>query len=67
MQSTEIIINDSDTPEEVAIKTVLLNLGNPDLKRKLEKLKITYSLVKKGLHTVYVLRGKKIGKIEIQI
>ena len=37
MQTTEIIINDSDTPEEVAIKTVLLNLGNPDLKRKLEK------------------------------
>ncbi len=67
MQSTEIIINDSDTPEEVAIKTVLLNLGNPDLKRKLEKLKITYSLVKKGLHTAYVLRGKTIGKIEIQI
>ena len=67
MQTTEIIINDTDTPEEVAIKTVLLNLGNPDLKRKLEKLKITYSLVKKGLHTVYVLRGKTIGKIEIQI
>lgn len=67
MQSNEIIIHDSDTPEEVAIKTVMLNLGNPDLKRKLEKLKITYSIVKKGLNTVYVLRGKKIGKIEIQI
>jgi len=67
MQTTEIIINDSDTPEEVAIKTVLLNLGNPDLKTKLEKIKVTYSILKKGLHTVYVLRGKKIGKIEIQI
>lgn len=67
MQTTEIIINDSDTPEEVAIKTVLLNLGNPDLKTKLEKIKVTYSILKKGLHTVYVLRCKKIGKIEIQI
>jgi hypothetical protein len=67
MRTDEIIINDYDSPEEVAIKTVLLNLGNPDLKRKLDKLKVTYSIVKKELHTVYVLRGKTIGKIEIQI
>jgi len=67
MRPDEIIINDYDSPEEVAIKTTLLNLGNPDLKTKLEKIKVTYSILKKGLHTVYVLRGKTIGKIEIQI
>jgi len=31
------------------------------------KLIAEFMANKKGLHAVYVLRGKKIGKIEIQI
>ena len=67
MSIENIIFEDTDTLEQQATKTVLLNAGNNDLKKQMERLKINYSKVQRGFKTIYVLRHKDFtnGRIEV--
>lgn len=67
MSIENIIFEDTDTLEQKATKTVLLNAGNNDLKKQMERLKINYSKVQRGFKTIYVLRHKDFtnGRIEV--
>lgn len=65
MSTDKIIIEGNETAKELAIKTTLLYAGSSDLKKQLEKLKITYSKITRGFKTIYVLRGSVIGRVEV--
>lgn len=63
----EIVFEELDTPQTIAIKTVNLWVGTSELKPQLAKLGIDYVKVQRGLKVVYILRGKQIGKLEITL
>ncbi len=63
----EIIFEDIDSPQQTAIKTVQLWCGTSELKPQLKKLGIDYVKCNKGVHVVYILRGKEIGRIEVKL
>ena len=67
MSIDSIVFDDNNTLEQQATKTVLLNAGNNDLKKQMERLKINYSKVQRGFKTIYVLRHKDFtnGRIEV--
>lgn len=67
MSIENIIFEETDNFEQIAIKTVLLNAGNSDLKKQMERLKINYSKVERGSKTIYVLRHKDFtnGRVEV--
>jgi len=69
MSIENIIFEESDTLEQKATKTVLLNAGNNDLKKQMERLKINYSKIERGLKTIFILRHKDFtnGKIEVTL
>lgn len=58
MSIENIIFEDTDTFEQIATKTVLLNAGTSELKTQMNKLKINYSKVMKGNRVTFVLRHK---------
>lgn len=63
-----IVFEDCDTLTQTLTKIVYLNAGSFRLKTELNKLKVGYSKVVRGAHTVYILRGKGItDKIEIKL
>ena len=58
MSIENIIFEETDTFEQIATKTVLLNAGTSELKTQMNKLKINYSKVMKGNRVTFVLRHK---------
>lgn len=58
MENLEIVFEDLDSPQTIAIKTVGLWVGSNELKPKLEKLGVSYTKIQKGLLTFYCLRSK---------
>ena len=69
MSIENIVIEETDNFEQIAIKTVLLNAGTSELKTQMNKLKINYSKVMKGNKVTFVLRHKdfKSGRIVVTL
>lgn len=69
MSIENIIIEETDTFEQIAIKTVLLNAGTSELKTQMDKLKINYSKVMKNNKVTFVLRHEKLtdGRIIVTL
>lgn len=69
MSIENIIFEDTDTFEQIATKTVLLNAGTSELKTQMDKLKINYSKVMKGNKVTFVLRHKdfKNGRVIVTL
>lgn len=67
MELNDIVFLEEDNDTTTAIKTVNLWVGTSELKPQLAKLGIDYVKVQRGLKVVYILRGKKIGKLEITL
>ena len=69
MSIDNIIFDETDNFEQIAIKTVLLNAGTSELKTQMEKLKINYSKVMKRNKVQFVLRHKdfKNGRIVVTL
>lgn len=65
--SNEIIINETDSLKDKATKTVLIFAGSCELKKQMRKLKVDYTKVQRGFNTLYVLRHKKFGRIEVKL
>lgn len=67
MPIENIIFEETDNFEQIAVKTVFLNAGTSELKTQMEKLKINYSKVMKGNKVTFVLRHKDFtnGRIEV--
>ena len=65
MSIENIIFEETDSVQEVAIKTCLLYAGTTELTNQLKKLGITHTKVSRGAKTIFVLRGAKIGRLEI--
>lgn len=63
----EIIINDNDTLKDRAIKTVQIFAGSSELKNQMKRLKVDYTKVQRGFNTMYVLRHKNFGRIEVKL
>lgn len=69
MSIENIIFEDTDNFEQIAIKTVLLNAGTSELKTQMNKLKINYSKVVKNNRVQFVLRHKDFenGRIVVTL
>lgn len=67
MATNEIIINDNDTLKDRATKTVHIFAGSSELKNQMKRLKVDYTKVQRGFNTLYVLRHKKFGRVEVKL
>ena len=67
MSIENIIFEDSDNAQTIAIKTCLLYAGTTELTNQLKKLGVTHTKVQKGGIVKYVLRGKSIGRVEVRL
>jgi len=65
--SNEIIINETDSLKDKAIKTVLIFAGSHELKKQMRKLKVDYTKVQRGFNTFFVLRNKEFGRVEVKL
>ena len=67
MSIENIIFEETDSVQEIAIKTCLLYAGTTELTNQLKKLGVTHTKVNRGAKTIFVLRGAKIGRLEITL
>ena len=67
MSIENIIFEETDSVQEIAIKTCLLYAGTTELTNQLKKLGVTHTKVQKGRIVKYVLRGAKIGRLEVTL
>lgn len=67
MSIDNIIIEDTDSLKETAIKTVLLFAGSSELSKQMKRLKVEYTKVTKGALTKFVLRNREFGRIEVKL
>ena len=69
MSIENIIFEETDTFEQIATKTVLLNAGTSELKTQMQKLKINYSKVVKNDRVQFILRHQdfKNGRIVVTL
>jgi hypothetical protein len=67
MSIENITFESSDTFEQTAIKTVLLNAGSSNLKKQMERLKINYSKIERGRKIIYVLRHKDFINEKVEV
>lgn len=63
----EIIIEETDSLQKVAEKTVLLHAGSNALKEEMKKLGVDYTKVVRGLLTFYSLRHKSFGHVKVKL
>ena len=62
-----IVFLKEDTFKDTLIKTVQIWAGTHRLKIELAKHKIDYVKVERGATVKYILRGAKIGRIEVKL
>ena len=69
MSIENIVFEANDTLEQLATKTALLYSGSTELKKQMERLKVSYTKVERGFKTIYVLRHKDFtnGRIEVTL
>lgn len=67
MELDNIVFEDCDNDATIAIKTLNLFVGTSDLKPKLKKLGVDYVKINRGVHVIYILTGRSIGRIEIKL
>ena len=60
-----IIFQNIDTAQDIAIKTALIFAGSTELKTKMKRLKVNYTKVNRGFKTIYVLRSKEFARCEV--
>lgn len=62
-----IVFLKEDTFKDTLIKTVQIWAGTHRLKTELAKHRIDYVKIERGATVKYILRGAKIGRIEIKL
>ena len=67
MCTENIVFENIDTPKEIAIKTALIFAGSTELKKQMSRLNVEYTKVQRGFKTVYVLRSKSFGRVEVTL
>lgn len=65
MSIENIIFESIDTPQETIKKIVLIYAGSSELSKQMKRLKVTYVKVERGAQTKYIVRGAKVGRIEV--
>jgi hypothetical protein len=65
MSIENITFEQIDTLKETAIKTALIFAGSTELKKQMQRLKIKHTKVQRGFKTIYVLRSKDFGRVEV--
>ena len=60
-----IIIEETDSKKEKAIKTALIYAGSSELTNQLAKIGVTHTKVIKGVKTKYILRSKDFERTEV--
>ena len=65
MSIENITFEPIDSKKDTAVKTCLIYAGTTELKKQLNRLKVEYTKVNRGFKTIYVLRSKDFGRIEV--
>ena len=63
MSIENITFENIDTPKE----TALIFAGSTELKKQMQRLKVNYTKVQRGFKTIYVLRSKDFGRVEVTL
>jgi len=67
MSIENITFENIDTPQQTAIKTALIYAGSTELKKQMKRLNVQHTKVQRGFKTIYVLRSKDFGKVEVTL
>ena len=67
MSIENITFEQIDTPKDIAVKTALIFAGSTELKKQMQRLKVNYTKVQRGFKTIYVLRSKDFGRVEVTL
>lgn len=67
MNIENITFETIDSNKDIAIKTALIYAGSTELKNQMKRLKVNYTKVQRGFKTIYVLRNKDFGKVEVTL
>jgi len=67
MNIENITFENIDTPKDMAIKTALIFAGSTQLRNEMKRLKVNYTKVQRGFKTIYVLRSKDFGRVEVTL
>ena len=67
MSIENITFENIDTNKDIAIKTALIFAGSTELKKQMQRLKVNYTKVQRGFKTIYVLRSKDFGRVEVTL
>lgn len=68
METTNnIVFEPVKTLKDIAIETALEFSGSTELPKQMKRLKVDYTKVIRGVNTIYVLRSKEFGRIEVKL
>jgi hypothetical protein len=67
MSIDSIVFDDNDTLEQKAKKCVLLFAGSSELKTQMDKLKVNYSKVERGIKVMFILRHSSFGRAVVTL
>jgi hypothetical protein len=67
MSIDTITFEETDTLEQKAKKCVLLFAGGSELKKQMDKMKINYTRVEKGLKVMFILRHSSFGRAVVTL
>lgn len=62
-----IVIEETDSLKDKAIKTVHIFAGSNELKNQMKRLKVNYSKVQRGAIVLFVLRHQSFGRVEVKL
>lgn len=65
MSIENITFENIDTPKDIAVKTALIYAGSTELKKQMQRLNVKHTKVQRGFKTIYVLRSKDFGRVEV--
>jgi hypothetical protein len=67
MSIDTITFEETDTLEQKAKKCVLLFAGSSELKTQMDKLKVNYSKVERGIKVMFILRHSSFGRAVVTL
>jgi hypothetical protein len=53
--------------KETAIDTLFIYAGSANLKKEMQRIKVDYTKICKGLKTTFVLKNQNFGKITVTL
>ena len=67
MSIENIVFEDTDSLKDTAIKLALIFAGPNELKNQMKRLGVNYVKIERGVKTLFILRHKTFGRVEVKL